>query len=27
MPENAPKVKIEATRNYGGEVIFCGNKP
>ena len=23
MPENAPKVKVDAVRNYGGEVIFC----
>jgi threonine dehydratase len=23
MPENAPKVKIEAVKNYGGIIIFC----
>ena len=23
MPENAPKVKVDAVRNYGAEVIFC----
>lgn len=23
MPENAPKVKVEAVRNYGAEVTFC----
>lgn len=22
MPSNAPRVKVEATRNYGGEVVF-----
>ena len=27
MPENAPKIKVAATKNYGAEVIFCGNKP
>ena len=25
MPENAPKVKVEATRNYGANIIFCKN--
>jgi threonine dehydratase len=25
MPENAPLVKVEATRNYGAEIIRCGN--
>ena len=25
MPKNAPKVKVEATRNYGAEIIFCKN--
>jgi len=25
MPENAPKVKVEATRNYGAKIIFCEN--
>jgi threonine dehydratase len=23
MPENAPKNKIEAVKNYGGKIIFC----
>ncbi len=23
MPENAPKVKVEATRGYGASVVFC----
>ncbi|NQU33904.1 MAG: pyridoxal-phosphate dependent enzyme [Bacteroidetes bacterium] len=23
MPENAPKVKIDAVRDYGGEITFC----
>lgn len=23
MPENAPKVKVEAVRSYGGKIIFC----
>lgn len=23
MPENAPKIKIEATKGYGAEIIFC----
>lgn len=23
MPENAPKAKVEAVKNYGAEVIFC----
>lgn len=23
MPENAPKVKVEAVRNYGGKISFC----
>jgi threonine dehydratase len=27
MPENAPKIKVDATKGYGAEVIFCGNKP
>jgi len=26
MPENAPKIKVAATKGYGAEVIFCGNK-
>ncbi|NHJ86973.1 MAG: threonine/serine dehydratase [Asgard group archaeon] len=27
MPENAPKVKVAATKDYGAEVVFCGSKP
>ncbi|MHA1304005.1 MAG: threonine ammonia-lyase [Candidatus Heimdallarchaeaceae archaeon] len=27
MPKGAPKVKVEATKGYGGEVVFCGNEP
>jgi len=23
MPENAPRVKIEGVRGYGGEIVFC----
>lgn len=23
MPENAPTVKVDAVKNYGGEVLFC----
>ncbi|MAJ51258.1 MAG: serine dehydratase [Flammeovirgaceae bacterium] len=23
MPKNAPKVKVDAVKNYGGKVIFC----
>lgn len=23
MPENAPKIKVEAVRNYGAEITFC----
>jgi len=23
MPENAPRVKVDAVRDYGGEVVFC----
>ncbi|MDZ7757037.1 threonine ammonia-lyase [Rhodohalobacter sp.] len=25
MPENAPKVKVNAVRDYGAEIIFCKN--
>ncbi|HHH79320.1 MAG TPA: threonine/serine dehydratase [Thermoplasmatales archaeon] len=25
MPENAPKVKVDATKGYGAEIIRCGN--
>ncbi len=27
MPENAPKVKVNATKDYGAEIVFCGSKP
>ncbi|HUT80648.1 MAG TPA: threonine/serine dehydratase [Candidatus Bathyarchaeia archaeon] len=27
MPENAPKVKVTATKGYGAEIVFCGSKP
>ncbi|MEL6392703.1 MAG: pyridoxal-phosphate dependent enzyme [Bacteroidota bacterium] len=27
MPEDAPKVKIEAVRGYGAEITFCPNTP
>jgi threonine dehydratase len=27
MPENAPKSKVDATKGYGADVIFCGSKP
>jgi threonine dehydratase len=26
MPENAPKIKVAATKGYGAEVVFCGTK-
>lgn len=25
MPENAPKVKVNAVRDYGAEIVFCEN--
>lgn len=25
MPENAPAIKVEATKGYGAEIIFCKN--
>lgn len=25
MPENSPKVKVDATRGYGAEIVFCEN--
>lgn len=25
MPENAPRVKVEATRGYGAKIVFCEN--
>lgn len=25
MPENAPKVKVKAVRDYGAEIVFCEN--
>ena len=27
MPENAPKIKVAATKGYGAEIVFCGTKP
>ena len=27
MPENAPRIKVDATKSYGAEVVFCGVKP
>lgn len=27
MPENAPKVKVAATKGYGAEIVVCGSKP
>jgi len=27
MPENAPKVKVNATKGYGAEIVVCGSKP
>jgi threonine dehydratase len=27
MPENSVKSKVEATKGYGAEVVFCGTKP
>lgn len=27
MPENAPKVKVDAVRGYGAEIIFSGSRP
>lgn len=27
MPENAPKIKVTATKGYGADVVFCGTKP
>lgn len=27
MPDNAPRPKIEATRSYGAEIIFCAPTP
>jgi threonine dehydratase len=27
MPKNSPQVKIEATRGYGAEIVFCENTP
>ncbi len=26
MPRNAPKVKIDAVKNYGGNIVFCEPK-
>ncbi|NHJ31334.1 MAG: threonine/serine dehydratase [Asgard group archaeon] len=27
MPENAPQVKVNATKGYGAEIVVCGSKP
>lgn len=27
MPKNSPQVKVDATRGYGAEVVFCENTP
>jgi len=27
MPENAPKVKMAATKGYGAQIVVCGSKP
>ncbi len=27
MPENAPQVKVAATKAYGAEIVFCGSQP
>ena len=27
MPRNAPKVKVDAVKGYGAEIVFSGNKP
>jgi len=27
MPKNSPRVKIDATRGYGAEIVFCENTP
>ncbi len=27
MPENAPTVKVNATKGYGAEIVVCGSKP
>ncbi len=27
MPENAPQIKVAATRDYGAEIVFCGSRP
>jgi len=27
MPENAPPVKVAATKGYGAEIVICGSKP
>lgn len=27
MPEDAPKVKVAATKGYGAEVVFCSSSP
>ncbi len=27
MPENSPKVKVDATRGYGADIVFCESTP
>jgi len=27
MPKNSPKVKVNATRGYGSDIVFCENSP
>jgi threonine dehydratase len=27
MPQDAPRVKVEAVRGYGARIVFCGNAP
>ncbi|MFQ6074324.1 MAG: threonine/serine dehydratase, partial [Candidatus Bathyarchaeia archaeon] len=27
MPENAPPVKVAATKGYGAEIVLCGSQP
>ena len=27
MPENAPQVKVTATKGYGAEIVVCGSQP
>ena len=27
MPDNAPQIKVDATKGYGAEIVFCGSEP